>query len=321
MPIDLNELALPELYRELNSTNLVRRLLELAREEDLGERNWDTADVTSVAFVDDWLKGEGKIVVRSGGVVAGLATVDEILTLWRADVDLHVHIPDGQHAEPGATIATLRGNLRAMLMAERTILNMLGRLSGIATRTHRFVQAASSGGGAKVFDTRKTTPGLRILEKYAVRCGGGFLHRLGLHDAVLIKDNHLAVMKSRTGGGDLATLVKKAARLARDEAPRTGLRFVMLEVDAIDQLRAILDGDAAGRADDQVTHILLDNMNAEQIRACVQLRNDRRAPVQLEASGGVTLDTIAAISATGVDRISTGSLTHSATWLDVGLDV
>jgi nicotinate-nucleotide pyrophosphorylase (carboxylating) len=130
-------------------------------------------------------------------------------------------------------------------------------------------------------------------------------------------------MKSRSGahGGDLATLVKKAARHARDEAPRTGLRFVMLEVDAIEQLRAILDGDAAGRADDQVTHILLDNMTAEQIRACVQLRNDRRAPVQLEASGGVTLDTIGAISATGVDRISIGSLTHGATWLDVGLDV
>lgn len=321
MAIDLNELSLPELYRELNQTKLVGRLLELAREEDLGTDSWHTADVTSVAFVDDWLKGTGQLVPRKSGVVSGLACIDEILTLWRADVDLIINVPDGERAEAGQTIATLRGNLRSMLMAERTILNLLGRMSGIATRTAAFVAEASKGGGAKVFDTRKTTPGMRILEKYAVRCGGGFCHRLGLYDAVLIKDNHLAVMKSRTGTGDLASLVRKSAKLAREEAPRTGLRFVMLEVDSIEQLKAIFAGDAAGRGDDQVTHILLDNMTHEQIRACVQLRNEQRVPVQLEASGGVTLETIGAISATGVDRISTGSITHGATWLDIGLDV
>jgi nicotinate-nucleotide pyrophosphorylase (carboxylating) len=178
-----------------------------------------------------------------------------------------------------------------------------------------------------VYDTRKTTPGLRVLEKYAVRCGGGHSHRLGLFDAVLIKDNHLATIRQKAARdgqdqSDLAKLVRRAARKARFEAPREGLRFVMLEVDTIDQLRQVLAGGAAGPGDDQVGIVLLDNMDPHQLVQCVHLRDElARGQVELEASGGVSLETIGAISAAGVDRISVGSLTHSAPALDVALDL
>jgi nicotinate-nucleotide pyrophosphorylase (carboxylating) len=320
MPTDLNALTLAELYKELNAQGLATRLLELAREEDLGSFNWETADVTSTCFVDDWLRGEGKIVAREPGTVAGLACLDEILNLYRADVDAFIKVPDGQTVQPGQTIATLKGKLRPMLMAERTILNILSRLSGVATTTAAFVAEAAKGGQAKVHDTRKTTPGLRMLEKYAVRCGGGFCHRLGLADAVLIKDNHLAVMKDRGAAGDLATLVRNAVSQARLEAPREGLRFVMLEVESIDQMRQVIEGNAVGPGDNQAGILLLDNMSTDQLKACVQLRDQSKARVELEASGGVRLETIAAISSTGVDRISAGALTRGALSLDIGLD-
>jgi len=329
MPTNLNALSVPELYAEFAKTGLITKVIELAREEDLGpgESNWQGQDATSCAFVDDWLRGEARLVARDAGVVAGLASVEEILFLYKADVDFKAAVSDADRVGAGQVLGTLRGNLRSMLMAERTLLNLLSRLSGIATRTAAYVAAAKVGGPARVFDTRKTTPGLRLLEKYAVRCGGGHTHRLGLYDAVLIKDNHLASIREKAardghGTDDLAKLVRRAARVARIEAPRDGLRFVMLEVDSIEQLRVVLAGGAAGGGDDQVDTILLDNMSPEQLGACVALRDElARGQVELEASGGVSIETIGATAATGVDRISVGGLTHSAQALDIAMDL
>lgn len=338
--IDLNSLSLDDLYHELrrfgagmtaSGGGLITRLIELARDEDLGE-SWESADVTTAAFIPGWKKMQARIVARQDGVIAGLACIAEVLDIYRADVDVTLLARDGDTVRAGQAVAELRGLAGKMITAERVLLNLIGRLSGIATRTQQFALAAQRGvpnglkgpGGVavgRVFDTRKTTPGMRLLEKYAVRCGGGYCHRLGLHDAVLIKDNHLAaVMGSVQAKDDLAAIVKAAVRRARSEAPVQGLRFVMLEVDRFEQLEQILRGGAAGRSDEQVGIILLDNMQPEELARCVNLRNEMKVPVELEASGGVSLSTIGSIAATGVDRISTGSLTHGATWLDVGLD-
>ncbi len=327
---DLNTLELDELYKELAAGGMVRRLLELARDEDLAgsqDADWELGDVTSRAFVPGYLRGRAEVVFRKDGIVSGLAAADELLLLFKADVDLTVRVKDGGAAKAGQSVATLEGDMRAILRVERTLLNLVSRLSGIATRTGEFVSAAASKGGkAGVFDTRKTTPGMRVLEKYAVRCGGGKLHRLGLYDAVMIKDNHLESVRSlpglgggSEGGGEEAFVmeVKAAARKARMEAPRAGLRFVELEVDRLEQLRWVLKAGGCG-----VDIVLLDNMSAGQLREAVKLR-DELLPggMQLEASGGINLQTIAEIAATGVERVSTGSLTHGATWIDVGLDV
>lgn len=316
-----NDISLAELYADLNATGLVRRLFELAREEDLGH-DWEVGDITSRAFVPGYIRGRADVVFRNPGVVAGMAALDDLLFIFKADVDLTVHIQDGETATAGSVVASLDGDMRSILRAERTLLNLVSRMSGIATRTALFVQqAASQGGKAAVYDTRKTTPGLRVLEKYSVRCGGGMLHRIGLYDAAMIKDNHLASVRGLAGSDGpegFVRDVKNAVRKANDEAPRAGLRFVELEVDAIEQLRAILDAGGCG-----VDVVLLDNMSASELRQAAALRDassvGRR--LSLEASGGVTLETIAEIAATGVDRVSTGSLTHQATWLDVGLDV
>jgi nicotinate-nucleotide pyrophosphorylase (carboxylating) len=335
MPTDLNALPLTELYAELAQgpsgrvdDGPIRRLLELVREEDLGpaDSSWQTADVTSEAFVDNWLRGEAQLVAREPGIVAGLACIEDLLFTFKADVDCYPRTRDGERVGKGEVIATLKGNLKAILTAERALLNLLSRLSGVATLTGAFVQAAGEGGRARVYDTRKTTPGLRVLEKYAVRCGGGHCHRLGLSDAVLIKDNHLATIRDRAerdgrATDDLAKLVRRAVKQARLEAPRQGLRFVMMEVDRLEQLQVVLAGNAAGQGEDQVGIILLDNMTPDQLRACVQLRDELKVPVELEASGGVELSTIASVSATGVDRISVGALTRDATWLDLALDI
>ncbi|MBY0308696.1 MAG: carboxylating nicotinate-nucleotide diphosphorylase [Phycisphaerales bacterium] len=322
---DLNALALPDLYAYLRGVpqgnGLIRRLIELAREEDLGEQ-WQHADVTTQAFVKPWARGEARVVARSGCVVSGLAALDDVLTAYRADVDVQQHARDGECVEAGATVATLRGNLASIVTAERTMLNFVMRLSGVATRTAAFVKAAAAGGGkAGVYDTRKTTPGLRLLEKYAVRCGGGFCHRLGLHDAVLIKDNHLAAMRAEKPDAALAELVKDAAQRARMEALKEGLRFIMLEVDSVDQLRQVLEGGACGATEDRVNVVLLDNMTPSELIEAAALRDSMKVRVELEASGGVTLETVGAVAATGVERVSTGSLTHGATWVDFGLDM
>ncbi|MFT3684562.1 MAG: carboxylating nicotinate-nucleotide diphosphorylase [Phycisphaerales bacterium] len=291
------------------------------REEDLGEE-WQHADITTQAFVKPWAKGEAKIVARTACVVAGLALIDDVLTAYRADVDVEPHVKDGDQVAAGTAVATLRGNVASMVTVERPLLNFIMRLSGVATRTAAFVKAAAAGAGkAGIYDTRKTTPGLRLLEKYAVRCGGGFCHRLGLYDAVLIKDNHLAAMREQQPDAPLADLVKDAAKRARMEALKEGLRFIMLEVDSVDQFRQVLEGGACGILDDRVNIVLLDNMTPQQLLEAVSIRDAAKVRVELEASGGVNLETVGAIAATGVDRISTGSLTHGAVWVDFGLDM
>jgi nicotinate-nucleotide pyrophosphorylase (carboxylating) len=228
--------------------------------------------------------------------------------VWQAELD------DGAAVAAGTHLATIRGRARTLLTAERTLLNFLGHLSGVATLTAEYV-AAVAGTRARIYDTRKTTPGWRRLEKYAVRCGGGHNHRTGLFDAILIKDNHLA-WGQHAGGGHFspAEAVLRARAFCQDTAagdPRPSL-LVEVEVDSLAQLDEVLPVGP--------DIVLLDNMSVEQLSAAVRRRDTLGAAVELEASGGVTLATVRQIAETGVDRISVGALTHSAVGLDVGLD-
>jgi nicotinate-nucleotide pyrophosphorylase (carboxylating) len=310
---------LESLYVHLTRSGHVQRLLQLAYEEDMGARG----DITSQVCIPDATVGEGVIVARQAGVVSGVRLMPAVLEMFAPGVYLDVRAPDGRRVRAGDTVAVVRGPLREVLAAERTLLNFLGRLSGIATLTARFVEAVA-GTGAKILDTRKTTPGLRALEKYAVACGGGESHRFGLFDAVLIKDNHLAGVTLQT----LARLVTGAAARARaaaaDPAPRGrqpgpgegALRFVEVEVDSLEQLKVILDAGGCG-----VDAVLLDNMAVATLREAVRMRETSGVSVLLEASGGVNLETVGNIATTGVDFISAGQLTHSAVSLDVALDV
>jgi nicotinate-nucleotide pyrophosphorylase (carboxylating) len=225
-----------------------------------------------------------------------------------------VQVEDGQPVAAGDVVATLTGQARQLLRIERTCLNFLGRLSGICSLTAQYV-ASVAGTRAQVLDTRKTTPGWRRLEKYAVRCGGGTNHRLGLFDAVLIKDNHLAFCRN-----DLANPVDAAGAIERMRAwlrsrpdGRTAVApAIEIEVDSLEQLRRA----AAARPD----VVLLDNMSPDELRSCVRFRDEHAPGILLEASGGVNLYTISDVAATGVDRISVGALTHSAVNFDIGLD-
>jgi nicotinate-nucleotide pyrophosphorylase (carboxylating) len=305
---DLNALPLPELYRRLCEGGLVRRLLELAREEDVGR----DGDVTSLVAVPASARAAGHIIARSAGVVAGLNALADVLDGFGGGLDLTLRVRDGNAVVAGTSLATVRGPKQALLTVERTALNLVGRLSGIATRTAEFVRAMSAGGSvrAMLYDTRKTTPGLRVLEKYAVRCGGGMCHRIGLFDAVLIKDNHLAGV----GLAELAAVVGGAARKARAERP--GLQFVEVEVDSLAQLEAVLSLERG-----VVDIVLLDNMGPVDLRRAVAMRDASRARPELESSGGVSLQTVREIAETGVERISAGTLTHGAVWMDVAMDV
>ncbi len=277
-----------------------RRLVDLALAEDLGV----FGDRTSRALIPPEQLGQAAFVARTGGVVAGLPAASMVCQHRLeagATLVFTATLEDGTTAERGTVIATVAGSLREILAAERTALNFLQRLSGIATLTRRYVEAVA-GFPAKILDTRKTTPGWRLLEKYAVRMGGGTNHRLGLHDGILIKDNHLAGLD-----GD----VQLAVTMARS-APGNDHLPVEVEVDTLEQLEEAL----AAKAD----IVLLDNMPPEMMRAAVQRRDAIALATKLEASGGVSLATVRAIAATGVDRISIGALTHSAPALDIGLD-
>lgn len=274
-----------------------RRLVDLALAEDLGT----TGDRTTLATIPAESTARAAFVARRPGVVAGLPAAAAVCRAVDPALTFAPSAPDGSRVDRGATLATVSGPLRSILSAERTALNFLQRLSGVATLTRKFVDAVA-GTGARVLDTRKTTPGWRLLEKYAVRCGGGANHRVGLYDGILIKDNHLAGL-----GGD----VRRAVELARSHPGNAGLP-VEVEVDTLAQLEHAL----AARAD----IVLLDNMDLDQLRRAVARRDAAAPGVLLEASGGVNLDTVAGIAATGVDRISVGAVTHSAPALDIALD-
>lgn len=307
---DLNDLAPPAFYERLSRGGLVRRLLELARDEDLGPGG----DISSVATVPESAAGEAVLVSRGAGVAAGLAVVPELLEAFGVRLDLTGFLSDGERVTKGSRLGVVRGRKRDILLVERTMVNIIGRLSGVATRTATFVDALGTGVRARLYDTRKSTPGLRVLEKYAVRCGGGMCHRLGLWDAVLIKDNHLAGVAL----GDLPGFVAASARRARQAAADHGvaLQFIEVEVDSLRQLERVLTVEPG-----LVDVVLLDNMSANDLRQAVTMRDGAGSPVLLEASGGVRLESVRLIAETGVDRISVGSLTHGATWLDIALDM
>lgn len=288
-----------------------RTLVRLALAEDLcGELDW-----TTVALVPADRTGTANIVSREAGIAAGIPAITMVFTEAKANLGVTPFVEDGQAFEQGASLAQISGNVRDLLTVERTLLNLLGRLMGIATITSRYVQE-TRGTGAQVYDTRKTTPGWRRLEKYAVRCGGARNHRTGLHDAVLIKDNHLAQRSGCSIGSpaDAAAAVQEIRQFLQSPqgaAKQTSL-IVEVEVDSLDQLAAVLP---AGP-----DIVLLDNMSPAMLRQAVEIRDRVAKHVELEASGGVRLETVREIAATGVERISAGALTHSARVLDISLD-
>lgn len=276
---------------------MIEPVVRMALAEDLGR----AGDMTAMACIPEGARMTAAFVARKPGVLAGIDCVRLAVLAMDPKAAVDVRLKDGAAFEAGAALAVVEADARAFLSAERTALNLVGRMSGVATLTRAYVEAAA-GTKARIADTRKTTPGLRAMEKHAVACGGGINHRFGLDDAILIKDNHVAVC-----GG-----VAEAVRRARAFAPH--LMKVEVEVDGLDQLDAVLDLIAEGAAPDVV---MLDNFSLADLRAAVARVAGR---LTLEASGGVDLTTVRAIAETGVDVISVGALTHSAPVLDIGLD-
>jgi nicotinate-nucleotide pyrophosphorylase (carboxylating) len=274
----------------LSIDEAVRRALE----EDLGR----AGDVTSIATIPESIRAEAAMVARQAGVIAGLPLAIATMQTLSPGIEIKAQVRDGATVAAGQHLLAISGPARAVLTAERTALNFVGRLSGIATITAEYV-GRIYGTTTRICCTRKTTPGLRALEKYAVRCGGGFNHRFGLDDAVLIKDNHIAV------AGGIRPVLERARSMVGH------LVKIEIEVDTLAQLEEVLDTRLADA-------VLLDNMDVPSLRNAVERTHGR---VVLEASGGITLDTIAAIAATGVDYISSGALTHSAPNFDVAIDI
>jgi len=262
--------------------------------EDLGR----AGDITSIATVPEDTRGQAIAVARKAGVISGLPLFEQTFRRLSPQIAIEAHVRDGAAIKAGTKLMTITGDARAILAAERTALNYLGHLSGIATATAAFVQRIAHT-KARVICTRKTTPGLRALEKYAIRCGGGFNHRFGLDDAMLIKDNHIAV------AGGIRVVLNRAKQAAGH------LVKIEIEVDSLDQLKEVLD---VGLAD----VVLIDNFDLEAMRQAVAMVAGR---LVIEASGGITLDSAAAIAETGVDYLSSGALTHSVQNLDIGLDI
>ena len=272
------------------AVDMLERVAYAALAEDVGE-----GDVTTEATVDAEAVGTAELVVKEPGVVCGLAVAEAVFRALDPDVVFEAHVEEGASVTGRTSVGRVTGAERAILTGERTALNFLARLSGIATLTRRYVDAVE-GTGSAILDTRKTTPGLRALEKHAVACGGGRNHRFGLDDGVLVKDNHLRAARS------IAIAVERLR--ASTHLP------IELECDTLEQVSEALE---AG-----VEAILLDNISIDDLRAAVALAGGR---ARLEASGGVTLDNVRAIAETGVDEISVGALTHSARSLDVSLEL
>lgn len=274
----------------------IARVVGAALDEDAP---W--GDLTSTTLLPEEATATADLVAREAGVFSGGQVFAAAFALTDSALTIDVHVGDGDEFAAGDVLASVSGSARSILTAERIALNFTQRMSGIATLTAAFVRQIA-GTKARIADTRKTTPGLRAFERHAVVCGGGHNHRYSLSDAVMAKDNHLAVLQR--SGADLAT----ALREAFSRLPHT--THVVVEVDRLDQIEAVLDGGAHT--------VLLDNFSLDDLRAGVALIGDR---AQAEASGGVDLDTVRGIAETGVDVISVGALTHSARALDLGLDV
>ncbi len=292
------------------SESEIRDLIQLARREDMGDD-----DVTSRLLIPENKIGVGTLMQKETGIACGLPIVEMICRAYdeRLRVEqipgFHMELIEGRFSDARTTpLLRIRGPMRSLLSAERVILNFLQHLGGVATQTQRFVRRVA-GTSAKIYDTRKTIPGMRALDKYAVRCGGGMNHRIGLFDGLLVKDNHIAPIPLR----DLAEYLSRSIAASRAENPS---RFVEVEVDTLEQLREVLKVDA-------MHAILLDNMDCPTMQQAVAMRNSagKKGIVELEASGGVTLETVRQIALTGIERIAVGALTHSAIALDVGLDV
>lgn len=273
----------------------IHDIIVQALREDLG-----TGDLTSQAFIPHTARATAHVVLREEGVIAGLPVLTAVFAQVDPSLQVVAEATDGDRLPAGAVLARIEGAARSILSGERVALNFIQRLSGIATMTAQYV-AAIGDCPTRILDTRKTTPGLRLLEKYAVRVGGGVNHRFGLYDAVMLKDNHLAVLAAH--GIDLAQALRQA------RAVLGPLVSIEVEVETVEQ--ALLAADAGADV------ILLDNMTPEAMRAAVEHIGGR---ARLEASGGITLATIRSVAETGVDYISVGALTHSARALDIGLD-
>lgn len=294
--------ARTDLHRYISHDELTT-LIALAKREDLGEAN---LDITSLCFIPPSLTTTAVMHARKPGRLAGAALLPLIAKQYDNDIHIDISAIDGDVLGARQTIATFTGSLRSILAMERAALNFCTHLSGIATLTARFVDAIS-GTKAGIYDTRKTIPGLRGLAKYAVACGGGKNHRIGLYDAVLVKDNHIAHVPT----GELATALSQGIAKARAMNPKP--TFVEVEVDNLAQFEQVLQCD--------VDLILLDNMTPSQMQQAVKIRDRVKPRVELEASGGINLNTVRAAAETGVDRIAIGALTHSAVALDIGLDI
>ncbi|MGP9687939.1 carboxylating nicotinate-nucleotide diphosphorylase [Psychrobacter sp. AOP22-C1-C5] len=271
---------------------LLKPLVEAALIEDLGRRG----DITSQATIPVDKQAQLQIKARQAGVICGMDLARLSFAMVDTQIEFNAQVNDGEMVAAGTVLATVRGNARHLLTAERTALNFMTHLSGIATATRQIVDSVAEY-RAQITCTRKTIPGLRILQKYAVRCGGGRNHRLGLDDAILIKDNHIAI------AGDIKTAIQQAQDFAGHLMP------IEVEVDTLDQLQQALDAGAS--------LVLLDNMTPEVLSQAVAMCNGR---AKTEASGGITPATVQAVAKTGIDFIAMGYLTHSTTALDIGLD-
>lgn len=287
----------------------IKDIVQLAIKEDIG-----TGDITSKIFIPEGSESNGILIAKETGIIAGLPVVGYVLSQIDEDLLFTVNIEDGSRVEKGSVIASVKGSTLSLLSAERLVLNFLQRLSGIATTTNKFAGRVK-GYKTQILDTRKTAPGWRYLEKYAVKIGGGVNHRMGLYDQILIKDNHLRIMESEKENGDIGSLVKKARKQIANEV------LIEVEVEDLCQIKNMVD---AG-----VDIILFDNMAPSKINEAVEMVKEfgnRRAAgtgrdILTEASGNITVENVEEYAKAGVDRISVGMITHSAKALDISFDI
>ena len=281
----------------MQRTEHINQLIQLALQEDIGR-----GDLTSEFFVNEDSIDTANVTARETLIVSGSNLAHWISSEIDTSLEVTTLIQDGELAQPGDAVINIQGKSRSILTAERSVLNFMQRLSGISTLTHQYAQAIK-GTDATLLDTRKTTPGWRALEKYAVTCGGGSNHRHGLYDRVMVKDNHIAAL------GGIAKLQEylDTFKTTHPNIP------IEVEVDKLEQLKDLLRLQ-------HIDYVLLDNMSTEQLKAAVNLVKKANSPFSTEASGGVNLETIRSIAETGVDFISVGAITHSATAVDLGMD-